>query len=144
MGGFEDIYFAGDASLLHELFLERVGGTSVESNVYLACGYNPFDSREVHQNFLTNFATVYEGDPNEAATYSYDAVNIIVESLKAGATKDTLISTAKSLTFTNLICDDNVTFNELGDRSATGMDIVVVEDSAFAPFGSKVDMTGFE
>lgn len=144
MGGFEEIEFASDASWLHELFLERVGGTALEGNVYLACGYNPFDTRPAHQEFLAKFAEVYEGEPSEPSIYAYDAVKIIAESLEAGATRETLASVAKTLTFTGLACDDNVTFTEKGNRTQVGMDIVTIKDGKYVPYGEKVDVSGLE
>lgn len=140
MSGFEDTCFLGDTSMIHSLFLERIP-SSLEDNIYLCCGYNPFDERSANQDFLESFSKVYTGEPSEANAYTYDCLTIIVDTLRAGATKENMIAKAKEMTFTDLICDDNVQFDENGNRTVKNMDIVVVRDGAFASADEKVDLT---
>lgn len=140
MPGFADTYFLGDTSMIHTLFLERTP-SAMEDRIYLCCGYNPFDERSANQAFLNSFSKIYTGEPSEANAYTYDCITIIAETLRTGATKETLIATAKEMTFTNLICDDNVQFDSDGNRTVKNMDIVVIHNGSFASAGEKVNLT---
>jgi branched-chain amino acid transport system substrate-binding protein len=142
MGGFENINFASDASWIDDLFLQRVGSTSLASKVFLATGYNPYDPRPALQAFITKFTKDYSGVPMEPTIYAYDAIKVIAETIAAGATKDNLIETAKTMTFKDLACDADVKFTAKGNRTQTGMDILTIKDGKFAPTGERVDVTG--
>lgn len=144
MGGFEDIKFVGDTSFVHQTFLDRVGGSPLEGNVYIAAGYNPFGTRPAHQEFLKKLAEVSDEISSESQIYAYDAVKIIAEALKAGATRETLASVIKSMTFTDLATDDNVTFTEMGNRTQVGMDVLTVKDGEYVEVGERVDVTGLD
>lgn len=144
LGGFEDVKFMGDASTIHQLFLDRVVGTGLESNVFLCCGYNPFDQRAAHQTFLANFSKVYDGEANEASVYTYDSVTLICKSLEAGAKgRDDLVSTVKGMSI-DLVLGEGVRFGSDGERSANGMDILSVSKDGGFVYVDSVDLTGFD
>lgn len=140
MPGFANTYFLGDTSMIHTLFLERTP-SALEDHIYLCCGYDPFDERSANQTFLNAFSKIYTGEPSEANAYTYDCITIVAEALRTGATKENLIARAKEMTFTNLICDDNVQFDSNGNRTVKNMDIVVIRNGSFASAGEKVDLT---
>ena len=48
----------------------------------------------------------------------------------------------KSMEFTNLVCSDDVTFDESGNRVGSGNDIVIIKDGEFMSSGEQVDTTG--
>ena len=133
IGGFENINFVGDASCLDSTFVTRVMESGLEENVYLVCAFNPYDDRQVYIDFFNDFNERYNlGDPTEPAAYFYDQIIVISEALKAGATKETLVSTIKRMTFTDMLsAGGEMTFDELGNRGGYEMPIVVVRDGRF-------------
>jgi ABC-type branched-chain amino acid transport systems, periplasmic component len=143
VGGFEDVKWVGDSYLLGNPFLERVGNSPLAKNIYMACDYNPYSDNPNHVKFVTAFSDANDGlIPSEPAGFTYDAFTIIADALNNGATKETLISTVKSMEFTNLICSDKVTFDENGNRVGSGNDIIIIKDGEFFASGDQVDTTG--
>ena len=143
MGGFESVKWVGDSYLLGNPMLERVGKSALAANVYAACDYNPYSSSPNHVAFVKAFSEVYDGlIPSEPAGFTYDAFTIICDALKAGAQKDTLVETVKTMEFSNLICSETVKFDENGNRIGSGNDIVIIKDGSFTASGDTVDTTG--
>lgn len=144
MGGFEDIKWAGDSYLLGDVLLERVGDSPLAENIYAACDYNPFSESENHKRFSDTYQEEYGLIPSEPAGFTYDAFMVIFDALKEGASKENLVSTIKSLEFTDLVCSDYVMFDDAGNRMGSGNEIVVIKDGEFAPLGENVDTAGIE
>lgn len=144
MGGFENVKWAGDSYLLGDVLLERVGDSPLASNIYAACDYNPFSDTENHKRFARVYQEEYGLIPSEPAGFTYDAFTVIFDALKAGAGKENLVETIKSLEFTDLVCSDFVKFDENGNRVGSGNEIVIVKDGQFSPKGENVDTTGLE
>jgi len=143
MGGFEDVKWCGDSYLLGDILLERIGASPLAQNVYMACDYNPFSDNPNHQSFVAAYGEAYNGlIPSEPAGFTYDAFNLIFTALDAGATKENLIETIKSMEFTNLICAEQVEFDETGNRVGAGNDILTIRDGKFEPLGETVNTTG--
>ena len=143
MGGFEDVRWVGDAYLLGNPMLERIGNTPLAGNVYAACDYNPYASSPNHVKFVESFQAAYDGlIPSEPAGFTYDAFTIICDAVAQGATRETLIDTIKSMTFTDLVCAEDVMFDENGNRVGSGNDIVIIKDGEFCASGETVDTTG--
>ena len=46
------------------------------------------------------------------------------------------------MTFTNLVCSENVVFDQSGNRVGSGNDIVIIKDGDFCASGETVDTTG--
>lgn len=143
MGGFEQVKWIGDSYLLGNPMLDRIGESQLAANVYCACDYNPYSSSPNHVAFVEAFSQAYDGlIPSEPAGFTYDAFTIICDALKAGAEKDTLVETIKTMEFSNLICSESVRFDENGNRVGSGNDIVIIKDGEFAASGDTVDTTG--
>lgn len=143
MGGFEKVKWVGDSYLLGNPMLERIGKTPLASNVYAACDYNPYSSSPNHVKFVEAFKAEYDGlIPSEPAGFTYDAFTIICDAVANGATRETLIDTIKSMSFTNLVCAENVSFDANGNRIGSGNDIVIIKDGDFCDSGDTVDTTG--
>ncbi len=143
MGGFENVKWVGDAYLLGNPMLERIGNSPLAGNVYAACDYNPYASSPNHVKFVEAFQAAYDGlIPSEPAGFTYDAFTIICDAVAQGATRETIIDTIKSMTFTNLVCSENVVFDENGNRVGSGNDIVIIKDGEFCASGETVDTTG--
>lgn len=143
MGGFENVNWVGDAYLLGNPMLERVGNSSLAGNVYAACDYNPYSSSPNHVKFVEAFQAAYDGlIPSEPAGFTYDAFTIICDAVAKGATRENIIETIKTMTFTNLVCAEEVVFDENGNRVGAGNDIVVIKDGDFCASGETVDTTG--
>ncbi|MDC7287761.1 ABC transporter substrate-binding protein [Blautia schinkii] len=144
MGGFENVKWAGDSYLLGDVLLERVGDSPLAANIYAACDYNPFSDTENHKRFAEAYQKEYGLIPSEPAGFTYDAFTVIFDALKAGANKENLIDTIKSMEFTNLVCSDFVKFDDNGNRVGSGNEIVIVNDGQFSPKGETVDTTGLD
>ena len=77
-----------------------------------------------------------------ANNYSYDAIRIIAEAYKAGATRETLIEKVKSMTFKDmLVVSPEVTFDKNGDRNEKSMITVKVKDGKFVSGGMAIDIS---
>lgn len=143
MGGFEDVNWVGDSYLLGNPMLERIGSSPLAENVYCACDYNPYSSNPNHVAFVEAFSEKNDGlIPSEPAGFTFDAFTLICDALNEGAAKDTLVETIKSMEFTNLICSEQVSFDENGNRVGSGNDIVIIRDGDFMASGETVDTTG--
>ena len=143
MGGFEDVNWVGDSYLLGNPMLERIGSSPLAENVYCACDYNPYSSNPNHVAFVEAFSEKNDGlIPSEPAGFTFDAFTLVCDALNEGATKDTLVETIKSMEFTNLICSEQVSFDENGNRVGSGNDIVIIRDGDFMASGETVDTTG--
>lgn len=143
MGGFEDVKWVGDSYLLGNPMLERIGSSPLAANVYAACDYNPYSSSPNHVKFVEAYQAAYDGlIPSEPAGFTYDAFTIICDAVAQGATRENLIDTIKTMTFTNLVCSENVVFDQSGNRVGSGNDIVIIKDGDFCASGENVDTTG--
>jgi len=143
MGGFEDVKWVGDSYLLGNPMLERIGSSPLAANVYAACDYNPYSSSPNHVKFVEAYQAAYDGlIPSEPAGFTYDAFTIICDAVAQGATRENLIDTIKTMTFTNLVCSENVVFDQSGNRVGSGNDIVIIKDGDFCASGETVDTTG--
>ena len=143
MGGFENVKWVGDSYLLGNPMLERVGSSSLAANVFAACDYNPYSSSPNHVKFVEAFQEKYDGlIPSEPAGFTYDAFTIICDAVAQGATNDNLVDTIKSMTFTDLVCSENVKFDANGNRVGSGNDIVIIKDGNFCASGETVDTKG--
>lgn len=133
--------FVGNAGMIYQLFLDRVD-KDAEDHVYLVDPYDPFSERPVVKNFVAKFMEKENSIPSETASYSYDAIRIIAEAYKAGATRETLIEKIKSMDFKDmLVVSDNVTFDQNGDRNEKSMITVRVKDGKFVSGNMVIDIT---
>ncbi len=138
-----DMQYFMDASILSEVFLERIKDISHEENCIIAAGYNPYDDRDLYKEFAQKLKDKFGIDTNEAAVYTYDLINILAQALEAGATRETLADTIKSMEFENMMsASGTIKFNADGNREALDIAIIGVKDNAFYYTGNSVDMTG--
>ena len=138
-----DMQYFMDASILSEVFLERIKDISHEENCIIAAGYNPYDDRDLYKEFAQKLKDKFGIDTNEPAVYTYDLINILAQALEAGATRETLADTIKSMEFENMMsAPGTIKFDEKGDREALEIAIIGVKDNAFYYTGNNVDMTG--
>lgn len=145
MGGFEKISFVSNASLFGDTFLERVSGSGLEGNIYLAAGYNPYATSKAFTAFNEKFLKLFGASTTEPAVYGYDMVQIVTKALEAGATKQDLIKTIKGLKFTNLVSvDGEITFYEDGSHSTGNCAVIGVKNGAFMDTKEIVDFTGIK
>jgi branched-chain amino acid transport system substrate-binding protein len=132
--------FVGNAGMLYQLFLDRVDKTA-EEHIWLAAPYDVFSERPVVANFVKMFMEKENSLPSETASYSYDALHMIADAYNAGATRETLIAKIKTMTFTDLVVSDNVSFDQNGDRNELGMFAIRVKDGKFVSANTKIDTT---
>ena len=138
-----DMQYFMDASILSEVFLERIKDISHEENCIIAAGYNPYDDRDLYKEFAQKLKDKFGIDTNEPAVYTYDLINILAQALEAGATRETLADTIKSMEFENMMsASGTIKFNADGNREALDIAIIGVKDNAFYYTGNSVDMTG--
>jgi branched-chain amino acid transport system substrate-binding protein len=132
--------FVGNAGLLYQLFLDRVDKTA-EDHLSIAAPFDPFADRPVVTSFDQKFAAKENSIPSETAAYSYDALIMIRDAYKAGATRATLVDKIKSMTFTDLVVSGNVSFDKNGDRNEKAMVIVRIKDGKFVSSSTPIDIT---
>lgn len=139
------IPFVSDATMFSDTFLERVAGSGIEDQIFLAAAYNPYSTDPNYQAFNEKFYTKYGVNTTEPVVYGYDMTNIIAAALRQGATKENLVATVKMMTFDDLVCaTGEIRFGEDGNRTATNISVITVKDGQFADTGALVDMTGIE
>lgn len=140
-----NIPFVSDASMFSDTFLERIAGSGLEDQVYFAAGYNPYSTDPNYAAFNEKWLERTGQNTTEPVVYGYDSVNIIAAALREGATKETVVSTVKGMTFDNLVCaSGEVRFDEDGNREATSISVIGVKDGQFCDTGDLVDMSGID
>lgn len=138
-----NIPFVSDATMFADTFLERIAGSGLEDQVFLAAGYNPYSTDGNFVAFNEMFIAKFDQNTTEPSVYGYDMVNIVAAALYEGATKETLVDVVKTLTFDDLACAvGEIQFAEDGNRTATSISVIGVKDNAFYDGGELVDMTG--
>lgn len=138
-----DVAFISDASMFGDVFLERISGCGIEDQIFISAYYSPYNQDPNYQQFSKKFMEEYNMGTTEPVVYGYDMVNICAEAIRAGATKENLVETVKSLSFDNLVsATGEIRFGQDGNRSATGITVVGVKDGQFYDTGETVDMSG--
>jgi len=79
-----NVELIGTGSLYSEELI-KLGGAAVEG-FHLTCTFYPLDTRPEVQDFTKNYQAKYGKSPTMFAAQAYDAANLIIEALKAGAT----------------------------------------------------------
>ncbi len=138
-----DMQYFMDASILSEVFLERVKDISHEENCIVAASYNPYDDRDIYKEFAQKLQDQFGIATSEPAVFAYDLINILAQALEKGATRETLMETIKGMEFENMLsASGTIKFNADGNREALDIAIIGVKDNAFYYTGNNVDMTG--
>ncbi len=138
-----DMQYFMDASILSEVFLERVKDISHEENCIVAASYNPYDDRDLYKEFAQKLQDQFGIATNEPTVFTYDLINIMAQALEKGATRETLVETIKGMEFENMLsASGTIKFNADGNREALDIAIISVKDNAFYYTGNSVDMTG--
>ena len=138
-----DMQYFMDASILSEVFLERVKDISHEENCIVAASYNPYDDRDIYKEFAQKLQDQFGIATSEPAVFAYDLINILAQALEKGATRETLMETIKGMEFENMLsASGTIKFNADGNREALDIAIIGVKDNAFYYTGNSVDMTG--
>ena len=137
----EKIVLVSSGALLHDVVRERVG-PDAEDGFYIVVPDDFFSDRPVVKELREHFEEVKGTFPNQTGAYSYDALHVITRAVNAGATKENLIEKIKSMTFSDLIIGESVTWGETGDREEIKSAVVKVKDGQFASAGMTVDTTG--
>ena len=138
-----DMQYFMDASILSEVFLERVKDISHEENCIVAASYNPYDDRDLYKEFAQKLQDQFGIATNEPTVFTYDIINILAQALEKGATRETLVETIKGMEFENMLsASGTIKFNADGNREALDIAIISVKDNAFYYTGNSVDMTG--
>jgi len=82
-----NVELIGTGSLYSEELI-KLGGSAVEG-LHLTCSFYPLDSRPEVQDFVESYQAKYGKSPTMFAAQAYDAANLMIEALKAGATDRT-------------------------------------------------------
>ncbi len=140
-----NIPFVSDATMFSDTFLERVSGSGIEDQIFLAAAYNPYSTDENYQKFNNKFFSTYGINTTEPVVYGYDMTHIVAQALREGANRDNLVATVKGMTFNNLVSvSGDIQFNADGNRSFANISVIGVKDGAFIDTGDTVDMTGIK
>ena len=138
-----DMQYFMDASILSEVFLERIKDISHEENCIVAASYNPYDDRDLYKEFAQKLQDQFGIATNEPTVFTYDLINIMAQALEKGATREALVETIKGMEFENMLsASGTIKFNADGNREALDIAIISVKDNAFYYTGNSVDMTG--
>lgn len=138
-----DVVFVSDASMFGDVFLERIANCGIEDQIFISAYYSPYNQDPNYLQFSKKFQDQYGVGITEPVVYGYDMVNICAAAIRAGAAKDTLVETVKSLSFDNLVsATGRIQFDQQGNRSVTDISVIGVKDGQFYDTGELVDMTG--
>lgn len=138
-----DVKFISDASMFSDVFLERIRDCGIEDQILISAYYNPYNQDPTYQCFSKKFTEESGMSTTEPVVYGRDMVYICAEAIRAGATKETLVETVKSLSFSNLIsAAGEIRFGPDGNRSTTGATIVGVREGRFYDTGEEVHTDG--
>ena len=137
----QKIVVVSSGALLQDLVRERVGADA-EDGFYIVVPDDFFSDRPVVKELRDYFEEVVGTAPNQTGAYSYDALHVIATAMEAGATRETLVETIKSMTFTDLIIGAEVRWGPEGDREDVKSAVVQVKDHEFVSGGTEVDATG--
>ena len=79
------------STLTYRATIELAGADAVQ-NLYCVCTFNPFSTEEMNANFLANYTKEFGADqiPSSPCGLTYDAVNVIAEAVRQGATRENL------------------------------------------------------
>jgi len=121
----------GTGSLYSEELI-KLGGSAVEG-LHLTCSFYPLDPRPEVQDFVKSYQVKYGKAPTMFAAQAYDAANLIIEALKAGATdrlslRDKL-SAVKN--FPGVTGKTSFDENRNVDKALTKL---IVKDGKFVPY----------
>ena len=139
----QKIILVSSGALLHDVVRERVG-PDAQDGFYIVVPDDFFSDRPVVKELREYFEEVKGTAPNQTGAYSYDGLHVVARAMNEGATKETLIETIKSMTFTNLIIGDEIQWGPEGDRQDIKSAVVKVQDHEFVSAGMIVDTTGLE
>ena len=118
---------------------------------YCVCTFNPFSEAEINKGFLEKYTAEF-GDreiPSSPCGLTYDAVNVICEAIRQGATRENLadwimnrIPGQSFVMENNMLLGPRVTWADNGNVDSFVSSVIRVDENGdFVPFGD-VDTTG--
>ncbi len=128
-------------AVLYQVFLDRIDENAA-NHIVVTSTLNIFADRPAVQDFNEAFFKIQEASVSETASNSHDAVLVIAETLRNGATRDNLIETIKMNTYDGLYIGDNIKWNEKGDRTDYNLYAIGIKDGKFYDTGIVADTTG--
>lgn len=129
----------------------ELAGIDALQNTYCVCTFNPFSEAEINKGFLEKYTAEF-GDreiPSSPCGLTYDAVNVICEAIRQGATRENLadwimnrIPGQSFVMENNMLLGPRVTWADNGNVDSFVSSVIRVDENGdFVPFGD-VDTTG--
>ena len=138
----QKIVLVSSGALLHDVVRERIG-PDAEDGFFIVVPDDFFTDRPVVKELREYFEEQVGTAPNQTGAYSYDALHVVARAMnEGGATKETLVETIKSMTFTDLIIGEEIQWGPEGDREDVKSAVVKIQDHEFVSAGMEVDATG--
>jgi len=137
----QKIILVSSGALLHDVVRERVG-PDAEDGFFIVVPDDFFSDRPVVKELREYFEEVKGTAPNQTGAYSYDGLHVVARAMNEGATRENLVETIKSMTFTDLIIGEEIQWGPEGDRQDVKSAVVQVKDHEFVSAGMIVDTTG--
>jgi branched-chain amino acid transport system substrate-binding protein len=125
--GLANIPVIASAGIDQQGFID-LGGSAAEG-AYVFTYYTPTDPSPANQTFVTQFKAKYGIDPNEQAAYGYELPLIFKQAIEKGATRETLATVVKTLTFVGP--SGSTSFDANGDVVGKGAVVLTVQGGKF-------------
>lgn len=139
--GITGVPAVGPDSLLYNEFITLAQGAAEGS--YVLAAYDPYAAAPATQTFMATFAKRYGGAlPSQVAVFTHDFFFLIKTAMEGGATSETLIGKAKSMTLD--AAGGRYIFDAKGDVKGRTFAVLTVKDGKFASTGQSVDENGLE
>ena len=139
------------STLTYRATVELAGVEAVQ-NLYCVCTFNPFSEAEINKDFLAKYTAEYGENeiPSSPCGLTYDAVNVIAEAVRQGATRENLADWIKNrvdgheFVMEEMLLGPNVTWADNGNVDNFVSSVVRVDPiGEFVAF-EDVDITGLK
>ncbi len=132
-----DVPIVGLSSLTYRATIDLAGVDAVQQ-MYCVCTFNPFSENELNKNFMANYTAEFGADqiPSSPCGLTYDAVYVICEAVRQGATRENIadwimnrIPGNEPFVMEDMLLGPNITWSENGDVSSFTCSVVKVDES---------------
>lgn len=137
------------STLTYRATVELAGVEAVQ-NLYCVCTFNPFSEAEINKDFLAKYTAEYGENeiPSSPCGLTYDAVNVIAEAVRQGATRENLADWIKNrvdgheFVMKEMLLGPNVTWADNGNVDNFVSSVVRVDPTGEFVAFEDVDITG--
>lgn len=139
------------STLTYRATIELAGVDAVQ-NLYCVCTFNPFSEAQVNKDFLAKYTAEFGENeiPSSPCGLTYDAVYVIAEAIRQGATRENLADwimnrvEGQEFVMEEMLLGPNVTWADNGNVDHFVSSVVRVDSEGEFVAYEDVDTTGLE